>query len=152
MRRTPHAILVVLFVANLFCATSARADGSEQAVAAALMGWVEAYNSRDAARITALYAPDALFWGTRSNTLADRPEQIATYFAESVRNPNLRVAVGEHRIRVYGDIGLAAGSYTVRDLKDGKEIFTPGRFTFVFEKRGELWVIVHHHSSRMPSP
>jgi uncharacterized protein (TIGR02246 family) len=126
------------------------ASETEQAIAQATAAWADAYNSRDAARITALYAPDALFWGTRSPAIADRPEQVAQYFQESVRNPNLRVTVNEQHIRVYGHVGVNAGVYTVRDVKDGKEVFTPGRFTFVFEKRASAWVLVHHHSSRMP--
>jgi uncharacterized protein (TIGR02246 family) len=124
----------------------------EQEVADAAMAWVEAYNSRDEARITALYAPDALFWGTRSSTIASRPEQVARYFQESVRNPKLRVRIDDRHIRVHSHVGVCAGTYTVTDVKDGKEVATPGRFTFVFEKRGERWLIVHHHSSRMPAP
>jgi uncharacterized protein (TIGR02246 family) len=125
---------------------------AEQEIAQATEGWVEAYNSRDADRILALYAPDALFWGTRASAIADTPQRIAAYFLESVRNPNLRVKVNERRIRVYERVGISAGVYTVTDLKDGKEVATPGRFTFVFEQRAGKWVIVHHHSSRMPSP
>jgi uncharacterized protein (TIGR02246 family) len=125
---------------------------AEQAVEQATQAWVEAYNSRDADRIAALYAPDALFWGTRAAAIADTPGQIAAYFVESVRNPNLRVKVNERRIRVYGEVGISAGVYTVTDVKDGREVSTPGRFTFVFEQRAGRWVIVHHHSSRMPSP
>jgi hypothetical protein len=59
--------------------------------------------------------------------------------------------VNDRRIRVYDQVGISAGVYTVTDLKDGQEVSTPGRFTFVFEKRAGRWVIVHHHSSRMPS-
>jgi uncharacterized protein (TIGR02246 family) len=124
----------------------------EQQVAEATMNWVEAYNSRDAARIATLYAPDALFWGTRATAIANKPEQILAYFEESVRNPNLRVRIDDRRIRVYHQVAVCAGTYTVTDVKDGQEVANPGRFTFVFEKRGERWVIVHHHSSRMPSP
>jgi uncharacterized protein (TIGR02246 family) len=124
----------------------------EQQVAEATMNWVEAYNSRDPARIAALYAPDALFWGTRSTRIANQPEQILTYFQESARNPNLRVRIDDRRIRVYHQVAVCAGTYTVTDVKDGQEVANPGRFTFVFEKRGERWLIVHHHSSRMPAP
>jgi uncharacterized protein (TIGR02246 family) len=148
----PSSWLPALFLALpalLPCTVLAAAD-AEREIEQATAAWVDAYNSRDAGRIAALYVPDALFWGTRSATIADRPEQVAKYFQESVRNPNLRVAVNEQHIRVYGPVGVSAGVYTVRDIKDGKEVFTPGRFTFVFEKRGDAWVLVHHHSSRMP--
>jgi uncharacterized protein (TIGR02246 family) len=126
------------------------AAGIEREIEQATAAWVDAYNSRDAARISALYAPDALFWGTRSAAIADQPEHVAKYFEESVRNLNLRVTVNEQHIRVYGAVGVNAGVYTVRDVRDDKDVFTPGRFTFVFEKRGGAWVLVHHHSSRMP--
>jgi uncharacterized protein (TIGR02246 family) len=122
----------------------------EQEVARATAAWVDAYNSRDAMRIMTQYAPDALFWGTRASAIADQPEQIAAYFQESVRNPNLRVTISDQRIRVYGQTAVSAGVYTLTDVKEGQVVSTPGRFTFVFEKRGAAWVIVHHHSSRMP--
>lgn len=125
---------------------------AEEEIAQATAAWVEAYNSRDAERIVALYAPEALFWGTRATVIAGTPQQIAAYFLESVRNPNLRVAVNERHIRVYDQVGVSAGVYTVTDVKEGQQVSTPGRFTFVFEKRAGKWVIVHHHSSRMPAP
>jgi len=123
----------------------------EQEAVQATMNWVEAYNSRDAARIAALYAPDAVFWGTRSSTIATRPEQILQYFTESAQNRNLRVAIDDRRVRLLEHGGaVVAGSYTLKDVKDGQEVSTPGRFSFVLEKRGGQWVILHHHSSRMP--
>jgi len=124
---------------------------TEQEAVQATMNWVEAYNSRDAARIAALYAPDAVFWGTRANTIATRPEQILQYFTESVRNPNLRASIDDRRVRVLEHGGaVVAGTYTIKDMKEGQEVSTPGRFSFVLEKRAGQWVILHHHSSRMP--
>jgi uncharacterized protein (TIGR02246 family) len=141
-----------LCFAALFPLHAAGEHDAEREIAQATAAWVDAYNSRDAARISALYAEDALFWGTRSTAIASRPEQIAAYFQQSVRNPNLRVAVNEQLVRLYDRVGISAGVYTVTDLKDGREVATPGRFTFLFEKRAGKWVIVHHHSSRMPQP
>jgi uncharacterized protein (TIGR02246 family) len=143
---------MLLALTLLLAATTGAAAGeAEHDVERAMHDWVDAYNSRDAARIAAQYAPDALFWGTRSAAIATEPVQIGAYFQESARNPNLRVAVNERHVHVYGNLAVAAGIYTVTDVKDGRDVSTPGRFTFVFEKRGERWVIVHHHSSRMPS-
>ena len=150
--RSLATLLLLASALNIKVWADAGALEAEREIAQATDAWVEAYNSRDAARISALYAPDALFWGTRSTALASRPEQIAAYFQESVRNPNLRVAVNERSSRVYSQVGISAGVYTVTDLRDGQVVSTPGRFTFVFEKRAGTWVIVHHHSSRMPSP
>jgi uncharacterized protein (TIGR02246 family) len=147
------ALLLLLTTLPVLCALAgADAAEGEEALAQATESWAEAYNSRDAERILALYAPDALFWGTRASTIAETPAQIAGYFLESVRNPNLRVKVNQRRIRVYDGVGISAGVYTVTDIKDGKEVATPGRFTFVFERRAGKWLIVHHHSSRMPAP
>jgi uncharacterized protein (TIGR02246 family) len=147
----PYRMLLALMLLLAATATAAAAAGdAEHNVERAMSAWVSAYNSRDAARIAAQYASDALFWGTRSAAIATEPVQIAAYFQESARNPNLRVAVNERHVRVYGNLAVAAGIYTVTDVKDGREVSTPGRFTFVFEKRGDKWAIVHHHSSRMP--
>lgn len=122
----------------------------EQEIQQATAAWVEAYNARDAGRIAALYAPEATFWGTRSDSLRITPQQIAAYFEESVANPTLRVKIEQQSVRVYGDVAFNAGTYTVSDRKDGQEVQTPGRFSLVFNKRNGQWLIVHHHSSRMP--
>ena len=41
-----------------------------QAHSAPLQAWVEAFNSRDPKRIVAIYAPDAVLWGTTARTIA----------------------------------------------------------------------------------
>ena len=62
------------------------------------------------------------------------------------------VRVDDRHVRLAGHGGaLVAGTYTVTDLRDGREVATPARFTFVLEQRGGKWVILHHHSSRMPA-
>jgi hypothetical protein len=75
------------------------------------------------------------------------------YFTNSTtRRPNLRIAIGEQHVRVYGDTAISSGYYTSRNVQDGQEIITPMRFTFVFHRRGGRWMIVAHQSSRMPAP
>jgi uncharacterized protein (TIGR02246 family) len=128
-------------------------DAVQKEVIAATAAWAEAFNARDARRIAALYADDAVFWGTISPTIRTTPEAVLEYFTNSTtRRPNLRIAIGEQHARVYGDTAINSGYYTSRNVQDGQEIITPMRFTFVFHRRSGRWMIVSHHSSRMPAP
>lgn len=153
--RVVYVVVTVLLCVSALRLTAEVHAGTreaEQGAAQAVMEWVEAYNSRDAARIAALYAPQAVFWGTRMQTIATEPPQVLQYFVESARNPNLRVRIDDRHVRLAGHGGaLVAGTYTVTDVRDGQEVATPARFTFVLEQRGGKWVILHHHSSRMPA-
>ena len=96
--------LSVLFLVALFTAcgtiSADRTDTAKQQVAEATAAWVAAYNSRDPARITALYDPEAVFWGTTAKTVSAKPASIGEYFKNAPKNPNARVSLGEQHIRV----------------------------------------------------
>lgn len=122
-------------------------------VAAATAEWIATFNTRDPARISALYAPDAILWGTVSKTIRTTPEEILEYFTESAtRRPNLRMSLGEYYVRLYGDIATNSGYYTSRNPVDGQEVVIPMRFTFTYRRVGDRWMIVNHHSSRFAPP
>ena len=55
-------------------------------------------------------------------------------------------------IRLYGDIAINDGYYTVSfDAPDGKKV-TKARYVFVYKKgAGGKWEIIDHHSSAMPA-
>jgi uncharacterized protein (TIGR02246 family) len=137
--------LIVLFLIVLVtsCGTigADRTETAKQQVAEATAEWVAAYNSRDPARITALYDSEAVFWGTSAKTIAANPAAIAEYFKDAGKNPQARVTLGEQYIRVYGDVAINTGYYTFR---------SPARYTFVYRNRNGKWLIVDHHSSRVP--
>ena len=120
-------------------------------VTAAMRAWAEAYNSRDPQKIQALYAPDAVFWGTSSPTLRDTPVLIGEYFKNSPSQPNARVELGDFKVRVWGDTAASTGSYTFTDMRDGQTVRRPARFSFVFHKQNGRWMIVDHHSSSVPA-
>jgi uncharacterized protein (TIGR02246 family) len=123
---------------------------AKEEVAAASRGWTEAYNSRDPKRITAAYARDAVFWGTSSKTVRPTPDAIWEYFKDAGKRPDARVEIKEQHIQVYGDVGINTGIYDFSDVRDGKRIPNPSRFSMVFHKRDGKWVLVQHHSSRLP--
>jgi uncharacterized protein (TIGR02246 family) len=127
-------------------------DATARAVEAATEEWIATFNTRDPVKISALYAPDAILWGTVSKTLRMSPEEILEYFTESAtKRPNLRMFLGEHHVRVFGDIATTSGYYTSRNPVDGQEVVIPMRFTFMYRKDGDRWMIVNHHSSRFAS-
>ena len=55
--------------------------------------------------------------------------------------------------RVYGGIAIVSGAYTFSDIRDGVATnVRPSRFSFVFRRDSDRWLIVDHHSSRVPEP
>ena len=143
----------VLFVIGLVVTTTRLAHAAPaDEVKAATQAWADALNARSIERTTALYAPDAVFWGTTSQTLRDSPAAIREYFGNMPTTPQTRVAFGESRIRVYADIAVHTGYYTFSGVRDGQPTTTPARFSFTFAKRAGRWLIVDHHSSAIPPP
>jgi uncharacterized protein (TIGR02246 family) len=151
------ALLLAGSVAGPRVAAAQTADAAQARESApivqALRAWTEAFNSRDPKRITALYAPDAVFWGTTAKTIAATPDAVFAYFKDAGLRPNTRVTIESAHVRVYGEIAIDSGAYTFAEVQDGvTSNVRPARFTFVFRRVGDRWLIVDHHSSRVPEP
>jgi uncharacterized protein (TIGR02246 family) len=148
MRVLLGSLLVALLSA---CATgTGGVSGKDDEAINATAVWSAAYNSRDPARITAMYDADAVLWGTTAKKVAPNPVAIAEYFKDAGKRPNARVKFGEQHLRVYGDVAVSSGYYTFSDVRDGKEVSRPARYTMVFRNRNGKWLIVAHHSSEVP--
>ena len=144
-------LLPLLLLAALVRPAVAQAPLQHVTIHNAVGQWVEAFNSRDPKRITQLYAANAVFWGTTAKTIATSPEEIWAYFKDAGLRPDTRVTIDSEYIRTIGDVAIASGAYTFMDVKDGvRSNVRPARFTFVFRHEGERWLIVEHHSSRVP--
>lgn len=139
--RNLSTLLLIVWVTGCGTISANRSDSAKQHVAEATAAWVAAYNSRDPARITSMYDPEAVFWGTTAKRIAANPAAIAEYFKDAGKNPAARVTLGEQHIRIYGDVAINTGYYTFSN---------PARYTFVFRNRNGKWLIVDHHSSRVP--
>ena len=149
--RTVRTLLLSLLAGSAFAGESAD-DAVAAQVAAATAEWISTFNTRDAARISALYAPDAILWGTVSRTLRTTPGEILEYFEESsATRPNLRIILGEYHVRLFGDIAINSGYYSSHNPIEGKDVVIPMRFTFTYRRQGARWLIVNHHSSRFDS-
>jgi uncharacterized protein (TIGR02246 family) len=144
-----HLVVWLLVLAS----PSLTIAGPKEDVAAATQAWAEAMTSHDVDRVLALYDSEAVLWGTRSPTLRDTPPALREYF-NILRTvpPSYKAMLGEQRVRIYGDIAINTGTYTFSEVRDGKEIPRPARFSFVYRNRGGRWLIVDHHSSAVPEP
>jgi uncharacterized protein (TIGR02246 family) len=114
--------------------------------------WAAAFNASDVDAIVALYAPDALFLGTGSRTVVQKPEEIRQYFERALLTDRPRGARLENRsvMAVGDDSVVITGLDTTTAVRNGKTITNPGRVTFVIARRGAEWKIVHFHRSSVP--
>jgi uncharacterized protein (TIGR02246 family) len=111
--------------------------------------WLDAFNSGDAARIASLYDAQAVLIGTDAKQPVAGAAAITAYFRQAAGNA-ARVAQGEHTMRAYGDMAIDSGLYNFFFVREGKALLVPARYTFVYRKRDGKWLIVEHHSSRVP--
>jgi uncharacterized protein (TIGR02246 family) len=148
MKRT----LVMLMSLLILAGPSLALAGPKEDVGAATQAWIDGMNSHNAERVVALYDAEAVLWGTRSSSLRDTPATVRDYFKVLQTVPSsYKVALGEQRIRIYGDIAINTGTYTFSEDRDGKPVTRPARFSFVYRNRDGRWLIVDHHSSAVPA-
>jgi uncharacterized protein (TIGR02246 family) len=127
--------------------------GSKEDVAAATAKWGDTLAQNDPAKVASLYTTDAVLWGTLSPTVRADRAALHDYFVGAFKVlPGLKVSFGEQLVRIYGNTAVNTGYYTFSYTKDGEPRSLPARFSFVFVKDGENWMIVDHHSSAMPTP
>ncbi|HYP37226.1 MAG TPA: SgcJ/EcaC family oxidoreductase [Stellaceae bacterium] len=137
---------LLLIAANAFA-------GPKEDVAAATAKWGETLGQDDPDKVLALYAADAVLWGTLSPTVRSDRAALRDYFVSAFKIlPGLKVSFGEQLIRVYGNTAVNTGYYTFAYTKDGEPKTLPARYSIVFVKDGQNWMIVDHHSSAMPTP
>jgi uncharacterized protein (TIGR02246 family) len=136
-------LLIALALLGSACSFAA----PEDEVRAAAQLWIEGISKGDADYMVALYDKDAILHGTVSPLLRQGPALIREYFEATVANPPTMSFVEPMHIRVFGDTAVNTGNYETRF---GSNAPLTLRYSFVYRKVGDKWLIVDHHSSRMP--
>jgi uncharacterized protein (TIGR02246 family) len=151
MNASRRLLLLALPVALLLAAPNVRADAVSE-VQAATAKWIDAFNRKSTRDIVALYAKDAVFFGTTSPVLRDSPELVQDYFKALPTFGDATISIGDQRVQVFGDVAIHTGYYTRASMQGGTLVRNPARFTFVYARRDGRWQIVNHHSSALPTP
>ncbi|TQF65611.1 SgcJ/EcaC family oxidoreductase [Rhodococcus spelaei] len=121
-------------------------------IAALFTEWNDALATGNPETVAALYAPDAVLIPTVSNVVRTDHAGIVDYFTGFL--PSRPSAVIEQStINVLdADNAIDTGTYrfTLHQAQGPETV--DARFTFVYQRRDDQWLIVNHHSSEMPEP
>lgn len=120
-------------------------------IEAAFNAWKTANCAGNIEEICALYAPDAIFWGTISPFLRTTPDEIRDYFLLFLNPAPIKILHHHPQIRFHSNLALHSGSYTFYFPAQGGIRYIDARYSFAYERQSDgRWLIVDHHSSRMP--
>ena len=112
--------------------------------------WNKALQTGDPVNVVACYAADAIFLPTMSAKVCHNHSEIRDYFGHFLlKKPHGRII--EQNIRVYDNIAINSGLYSFSLTEDGVHADIAARFTFVYRKDEDGWLIIEHHSSILPA-
>ena len=119
---------------------------SDNEITALFEEWNNALQTGDPKNVIALYASNAILLPTVSNQVRHNHEEIEDYFVHFLdKGPAGKI--DEANVRIFDGLAINSGIYTFT-FNDGSVV--PARFTFVYQRNGERWNIIEHHSSQMP--
>jgi ketosteroid isomerase-like protein len=131
-----------------------KADATtEAAVKAVLDRLADVYVTRDVALLRSVFAmdPDVVMYSPGAQRSVGSTAIVAKAESDWSRSEAASLTYGWTAVSAAGPVAWAAtdADFTVR--AGGRETTTPVRITFVLEKRGDSWLVVHAHYSSAPA-
>jgi len=149
LRRTALMSIVLLICAPVLA-------GPKEDALAAYQKFFDAFTTDNHDQIVRLFAPDALFYGTRSTEVVTTAEGIRQYFVSALAGTrgSVKATPFEQAALVLSDNVVAiSGKWQSERTSDGRMVTAgPSRNTVVMQKRGDRWLIVQFHNSPTPKP
>jgi uncharacterized protein (TIGR02246 family) len=143
-------IAMLTIVSTLALASQAFA-GEKEEVDAAFASWRTALSSGNAENVVKLYDKDAILLATLAAKPLTTQRERTKYFTTLTAKPKMAAKVTEKHIKLLDeDDAVVSGLYTFSFEEDGKTVQIPARYSFVYEKENGAWMIVEHHSSKVP--
>ena len=129
MRASLQVVLMGVTVTFLSVTPIAAAEPKDE-VEAAAVAWGLALGEDDPDKVLPFYASDAVLWGTVSPKLRSDPAALRDYFVGAFKAlSGLKVAFGDHLIRVYGNTAVNTGYYTFTFVQNGESRTFPASLT-----------------------
>jgi hypothetical protein len=104
-------------------------------------------------KVVKFYAKDAILLPTLSNKMLFNDNGgLNAYFATLTSYKNIHCLTKKLIIKENSvDFATSAGFYQfIYEDEKGKKVVIPARFTFVYKKVNNEWLIIQHHSSKLP--
>jgi len=146
---------LILFATQLlwgFLPVSVHAQSAPAEQATAVFEkFLASFTNADSEGVLDLFAEDALFWGTGSQTLVTEPAGIRQYFSRlNTQTPGETIASArDYSVRVLGDdLVLVSGMWQIATADNAQG--TPLRVSMAVARRQGHWQIVQFHNSRVP--
>ena len=95
----------------------------------------------DVTVVNGAYAPPIVGW----------TNYLAIYQQQRTRMQQVRMDRSNTVIKVAGNVGWACYQWDFAAVTDGAPTTAQGQTTLVMEKRNNHWIIVHNHTSMVPS-
>ncbi len=150
MKRTMFMVLFLLFCSSVLMAADVAAD-FKAAVQAAMKDFPAAVAAKDAPRLGAFYAKDAIALPPNSEMIKGRDAIQAFWkgFMDAGMNVQLETAETESD----GNLGVETGHFKILS-PDGKEV-DHGKYVVVWKKEGGAWKLyrdIWNTSMAAPAP
>jgi uncharacterized protein (TIGR02246 family) len=117
-------------------------------IAALFNRWNAAVKTGDPHQVVANYAEKSVLLATVSAKPRLTPNEKAAYFQEFMRNqPEGRI--DSRTIELDCNLAIDEGQYTFLFKTNGATI--KARYSFIYRWNGKQWLIISHHSSKVPS-
>jgi ketosteroid isomerase-like protein len=117
-----------------------------------LCAFEAAVRARDFAAGRALFAEDAIAFGTWARTVSGLDHIVREQWQNVWPRIHSFTFDQDPHVRSVGDHAwIAAGWTSAATSPEGKPFHRPGRCTLVLERRGGRWLAVHSHFSLLPS-
>lgn len=143
-------VLIAFFCVFSQIAVAADTKGVEDAY----YGWCDAIGKAKghAETVVKFYADGATLLPTLSpKLLVNTDGGLNDYFKTLTSMKDIKCSPDKLVTKMYGNIAVNVGFYQFSFTQNDKQQTLPARFTFVYEKQGNNWLITHHHSSKLPS-
>jgi uncharacterized protein (TIGR02246 family) len=156
---TAAAIIVGMTTAANAASTAKSSAGpkcklvNEAIIEAQFAKFNEAWATKDPAKVTALFANEAVLLPTVSNEPRTTPEGINNYFVKFLQGSPVGT-INSSNVRLGCNMAARLGTWTVTmtDAKSGVKSDVKARYSFIYSYEGGEWKIAHLHSSMMPEP
>ena len=140
MRRVIRAVLLLA----LFAVPTGFVGASEEdAIRRKMQEWLNAFNTKDAGRLTALYS-DQIYYANNGNRLVrDTKTIIDNYRTQFASAPGVTIDFSEELVAAGPRFAHISGKYRVNvPSETGGIQHAYGRVLLIFEKLGDDWLLV----------